>query len=312
MGNVWATHPELFHYTRIEALEKILESNTLWATNSNHLNDESEAQVFSNELCDHIARHIQRMDSLPEAVRSDETKREAYAVQLAEIVRSTCCEAAWHKGIYITSFASRHDRYAAEHGLLSQWRGYGLGDDGVAIVFDTQKLHRLLQLETSRYDYATGLMDDVIYYSDEEGERDRLAREYKSFFDEVPRFFAAIANVSAKFDYQTFIKGFLSASIRTKHRAFIEEKEVRIAMLPRTEKGQEIERSSEKPLKPTRWRKTMNGQAQYIELFGKEPLPITRVIIGPSRHQVVNEQRVRALVGPDLKVDLSGTPLIGR
>ena len=38
--------PELFHYTSISALEGILDTNTLWATRTTHLNDSSEMELI--------------------------------------------------------------------------------------------------------------------------------------------------------------------------------------------------------------------------------------------------------------------------
>ena len=49
---------------------------------------------------------------------------------------------------FIASFCSHaaDQVYERDHGLLSQWRGYG-GDGGVSIVFDTSGLGDLLKKE---------------------------------------------------------------------------------------------------------------------------------------------------------------------
>lgn len=45
-----ADHPELFHYTGRPAFEKIVETNTLWATHYKNLNDDEEIMVLKEPL----------------------------------------------------------------------------------------------------------------------------------------------------------------------------------------------------------------------------------------------------------------------
>ena len=50
--------PELFHYTSISALEGILDTNTLWATRTTHLNDSSEMELIWPRIASHFIRHL--------------------------------------------------------------------------------------------------------------------------------------------------------------------------------------------------------------------------------------------------------------
>jgi len=51
----------------------------------------------------------------------------------------------------------------------------------------------------------------------------------------------------------------------------------------------------------------------HISLFGKDvaKLPITRVIVGPSRHQDKNTELAQQILGTNIPVWKSATPFIG-
>jgi hypothetical protein len=58
-----------------------------------------------------------------------------------------------------------------------------------------------------------------------------------------------------------------------------------------------------------------DSEIRYIELFGNgkdDKLPITRIIVGPSRFQNLNYQKIRELVkDPKIEVVMSKTPFLG-
>jgi hypothetical protein len=66
-----------------------------------------------------------------------------------------------------------------------------------------------------------------------------------------------------------------------------------------------------KPTKVIRFRQRGESECRYIRLFGRELLPINRVIVGPSRFQSLNYQRVSDLVGSDIEIVNSETPFLG-
>lgn len=56
-----------------------------------------------------------------------------------------------------------HDNpYEREHGLLSQWRGYGR-EGRYALVFDTKQLSELLKSEEQQFRYPHLVLADVVY-----------------------------------------------------------------------------------------------------------------------------------------------------
>jgi hypothetical protein len=79
-----------------------------------------------------------------------------------------------------------------------------------------------------------------------------------------------------------------------------------------------------KPTKAIRYRRKGEGEVRYIELFGiddkhglpkgrvKAGLPIERLIVGPSRIQNLNYQKIRELTsGSTIDVTKSGIPFLG-
>jgi hypothetical protein len=65
----------------------------------------------------------------------------------------------------------------------------------------------------------------------------------------------------------------------------------------------------EKPMKETR---TLDSGKRYIELFDnvKEPLPILRIIVGPSKSQESNFEFAKSLAQGKYPVTKSETPVI--
>jgi hypothetical protein len=104
-----------------------------------------------------------------------------------------------------------------------------------------------------------------------------------------------------------------------KHQGFSEEREVRIVAIPGSDGVQKTVQAeypaefNASPLKCIRERGSSNGKRRYIALFDTlgVRLPIKRVIVGPSRHQNDNCERVTALLGDSVPVTVSVTPFIG-
>ena len=61
-------------------------------------------------------------------------------------------------------------------------------------------------------------------------------------------------------------------------------------------------------------REMEQNKKRYIELFdfgGARKLPIKRIIVGPHPNKLGNMKKLRRLVGPSIRVDISDTPYIG-
>lgn len=152
-------YSKLYHYTTLEGLLGILQTNTLWATQYQFLNDYSELVLIRDKLIEsyfHIAKEEcrklsrQRKDFQKISDRWDGLNK--FAIHYAETMVNAAYKATG-ENIYIVSFC-REDKndYVNSNGLLSQWRGYGVGG-GFTLVFDTKKMEEILNIEAERYTY---------------------------------------------------------------------------------------------------------------------------------------------------------------
>jgi hypothetical protein len=217
---------------------------------------------------------------------------------------------------FITSFCSHaaDHLYEKEHGLLGQWRGYG-GDGGFCIVFDTVKLAKLLGREFDSH-YWLHLHISLVHYA-------LSTASIKDVFHKVIEvcgyFIAGILEGRAPPPMDDGFAPFVAGATLFKHHGFSEEREVRIVAIPGSDEVQkrvQAEYPAEfqaSPLKCIRERGSSNGKRRYIALFDTlgVPLPIKRVIVGPSAHQNENCKRVASLLGDTVSVTVSETPFIG-
>ena len=242
---------------------------------------------------------------------------------------------------FVVSFTTHKDEYARHHGMLSQWRGYG-GTDNVAIVFDPKELERLLKLEESRFVYLSCLIADAIYFREDMdlvGQFSILFSEMKNFaldmvngwndyfiilFSEMKNFALDMVNGWNDYDeshhsrLETLSSALLPAVSRLKHWAFHEENECRIILGVTDEhyRGQFEEhghRGAE--FKKVVFRSGSEGPIPYIPLFEGlgEMLPITRILIGPSKNQHKKFRRVHKILnqiecGGKIKIQCSDIP----
>ena len=179
------------------------------------------------------------------------------------------------------------------------WRGYGSGE--VALVFGRKELQVCLDREGEEFEYfGCGQLIDVAYSSDD----DVFPRRFGEFVS-LLKCKAQTYLLDHQFD-ATFIKLLLEAAAGYKHRAFVEEREVRIALFPH-------QRDSQSPRVDDRDKKykTIKSDGHYIELFsGAGKLPITKVIIGPQKDQGERVSKVKEVLKeyPDIQVVRSQTP----
>ena len=316
-------YPELFHYTTVCAFEKIYNSQTFWATHFEDLNDRSELRRFRLKLIGFVApiireifhKRMQCDTQFGKKVDShggiDAVVDQEAATQLDVLDRNTFGEGGF-RDTFLCSFCA-HDAqsYAAKHGLLSQWRGYGTGG-GVAIVLDTYGIEKSMKHEKDVFSHPMNHIGDVKYDCDDTGIQ-------KAFCD-VFKLFPEILNVfysGQEPSYDRIFDHFVQGSTLVKHRGFHEEREVRIVVTHRPTDPDSIfyDRALDsKPKKVIRYTRRGDSEVRYIELFGEAPLPIERVIVGPSRIQNLNYQRISDLVkGSKPKIDVvkSETPFVG-
>ena len=321
-------HPELFHYTSIRALRSFLETNTIWATHTAHLNDTSEMNQIVPRL---QTACVGRIEELAEQERWESPMTldlaRAFGAKIHLAVRDALlgnCRGSAR--VFVASFSAHRDCYIRKNGMLSQWRGYG-GPDGVAIVFDTKRLEGLLAQEGSRFHYLWCGLADVVYNvrGFDLGRRFReLVRELDDF---VRNLVYETNEQSERIQNNRLVEELPPAMARVKHRAFLAETECRIVVvqpsLSMAERLRAVDQTSLR-IKSIHHRPGHQGSVPYIRLFEdhkeddgtKARLPIIQVIVGPSRNQGAHMEIVEDLVAQhrgtgQIVVSASDIPFVG-
>ena len=213
-------------------------------------------------------------------------------------------------GPFLCCFCGHTGKYEAEHGLLSQWRGYGAGG-GVSIVLDTRKIEAKLKEEQMQFEHSVNHIGNVVY-SDE---ADKIQAEFNDLFLAIKVYLKDYYERKHE-AAESFCYPFIKAATMIKHHAFHEEREIRVVVAPISEiQGSIFHRPGLEQRKEIRYRLRCGTDIPYIALFNANkgsPLPIKRVIIGPSLAQNFNYQRVREiLTGSSIDVTKSHTPFTG-
>lgn len=332
---------ELFHYTTISSLQGILKTKTLWATHAGYLNDSSETRLIWNWLREKVAKHYEeeirnaldqnpdpnapKLTSVGEAnlghlVHHDTTAivNEMYT---ALFQRGSAYGAAPQ---FIVSFtthdgANERDIYHRENGMLSQWRGYGR-PEGVAIVFDTKGINRMLVAECELFEYwpSRTSVSSVIYDWRQQALESRFAKLYEALQDFVGEMIGRPSDRESQLELMgTLYDHFVASISRLKHRAFHEEKEYRIILgaTPKSllDKRAGSGQTTTNLLKQIHHRRGAADSVPYIRLFDRleEDLPITRIIVGPSKNQSANLEQIRTLTRPhQIAIHASETPFV--
>jgi Protein of unknown function (DUF2971) len=324
-------HSELFHYTTVAAFRSIYESRQLWATHYAHMNDSSELTRFRLKVCEFITPIVRnifdnRVQSdarfAAEAQKAggiDAVVRQDASMHLDTLHRTTFGERGLHE-TFICSFCGHNPescardlespaaKYATQHGLLSQWRGYGTGG-GVAIVLDTKEIEELMRHEKCIFSHPVNHIGDVTYDDD-----DYLKEkpEFRKVFDLFPEILCKYYK-RVELPYEKIFTDFVMGSTLVKHRAFREETEVRIVLSPTPTNPNSYFYTDQDNRRPIKYRSKGEREVRYIELFGNARLPIKRVIVGPSRVQNLNYQTIKEVVSgssSNIEVIKSETPFL--
>lgn len=319
-------HHELFHYTNLGAFEGVLTSDNLWATHVSHLNDSSEFNLMWEMIVPHLTGYlyeaVEQHPGYSKQIQKTPRSRETYAKAagldantFVEIMRSGIFK---HVSPFVACFTTHTEEYDQKHRLLSQWRGYG--DDGVAIVFDRKKMEDLLEQEKARFDYLGCTLVEAVYYTDGLD----IQKQFPSLFG-VLREWAPVAiseslltqeadrmagDILKKLAIELF-----QAVGTLKHQAFKEEREHRIIAGPAKQHHSQI--SQHPGFKETYFRHGACGSIPYIKLFeGDAALPISKVLVGPSRNQVANRLKVKTMLehkkrNAQIALEVSEIPFVG-
>jgi hypothetical protein len=324
---------ELYHYTGIQGLKGIIESQTLWATHYKYLNDAEEivhfqqrlptilTPVFTKLLSDFDARG---KNALIETYGTIETALEEEPRKLAEVMYHVTFEDRGDGPFaepFIASFCTvdKDNQSVANHGLLSQWRGYG-AQGGYAITFTTERLIELLQEEGKRWNYFFAFGGDIVYSSAKDED---VYDEFRKQIDEIQKGWEQAMRTRDPVALSNVASNFISCACRYKHWGFCEEQEFRFVCVPTPPKIIELGKQQgreDRPRKPV-YNFLRNGTpVPYLNLFegitgqsGKQ-IPIKRVIIGPHPDKERRKSAVEQLLrqnGIQADVSISAIPYLG-
>lgn len=320
MIKVSEKHPHLFHYTTWEGLKGIVESNTLFATHARFLNDSSELYQAAEPLIQLLMPSVGKLIdciSQKELVQS-EIIRYGGLDQYSYNLTHHCVDSFYRLAgpdFYICSFFGTSDKpYIEKNGLLSQWRGYG-GEQGFAIEFETSKLELLTELEGKSYGHFFGAFADVVYGK----EHALFSEDFLPHFKKFELF--VLAKLRKEFgediDLPSGFAPFCYCASMLKHVGFEEEHEVRIvaAPLPNRDDVEKIKALLDwKDIVPKSVHSRVRNSipVPYIKLFdfGHEGLPITRIIVGPSKDKENVAFAVRKLFGSKFPIEVCETPFV--
>ena len=320
-------YEKLYHYTTWDGLLGILQTQTLWATHYRFLNDYSEIVLFRDKLISLILPYVREayeklLEQSPpiEQKINQEGGLDQVIQRDTEVFVDAQYRATCRDDIYILSFCGQHKNpHVNSNGLLSQWRGYGTGG-GFALVFNTQKLEEMMEIEAKRFEYSAGHLSDLIYSDDENKFKEELSEDISIIVDVLKKVFNhAKLREKEKADALKGYDSFVNCITRYKHYGFSEENEVRVVVLP-TVLDQEFLKIASTDgviLKPEKERKfrSKNGQlVPYIELFNSPDieLPIEKIIVGPHKEKEARSAALRVMQrNTNIEITCSDIPFIG-
>lgn len=303
-------HPELFHYTGVEGLFAILDSQYLRATHFQFLNDTRELQHFSELLPRLIQPELVRR-ATELATVNDEARRfleknggpETVCTEEAMDLAKSMCEVLLNTApaghlfeFYVTSFCTpdTENELTREHGLLSQWRYYG-ENGGYALVFDTLELEKLIGQEHAQWGGRLSLGE--VGYSHES--IDALTAKV----DDIPKLLEAFDKCYFRSPEECtpLLEPLMSCCIHYKHWAFAEEREIRLTATLNSPLMHQEHIKAGMPVNERErrvFKRSDEAEVPHVRLFEGLPgatrclLPIKSIIVGPGPTQAEREERL--------------------
>lgn len=269
----------IYHYTDFGGLIAILESQSLYCTNINFLNDTKE-----------FNHGVEILENIIDSYQTNKTNERIFDLLKKQV------NTIYNLDRYVTCFSKNGD-------LLSQWRSYGNQGKGIAIGFHP------LEIEESLSEFLCGM--NILY---DENIQKNIIEEYikitLKYFENSKELFDW-TNYDYDFLVADTILDFLEGVIAGfKHPSFIEEKEFRIEY----KVDGNINKQDKKTIK---FRHSENLLIPYITLISKfkerqlraktNPdilkhtdtdirLPLKEIIIGPSLDYEMNKVGIEMLL----------------
>ena len=128
----FSVKPLLTHYTSLSNLEAILRGKEMWLSSPLQMNDYDEVRFGFREAIKRIEESKLIRKEIGSVIRHEKFLDKIYYYY----------EEFANKGILKTFvFSLSQHKNSDNDGLLSMWRGYGSNGNGVALVFDSSKIH---------------------------------------------------------------------------------------------------------------------------------------------------------------------------
>jgi hypothetical protein len=271
------TVPRIYHYTDLNGLKGIVENKDLWLTNSRYSNDDEEM--------------IHGLEVVREVI-TEQLSAPATAARKKFLERvSKTLEAPSAEGVYICCFCQASN-------LLSQWRGYGANGTGVCLEFDPGGFSFITGPDSP----PRGLVRLWSVFYKRETQR-HIVQQALDFGFNTNKVDSAEQARKACDAILFFIPTFKNAD-------FAEEKEIRLIFTPNPDFASQPDfRISRGMLTPYYSLQTLAAAAT------PRLLPLTKILIGPSRHKSVNLESARMLLNKtncqDVEIEYSKTPYRG-
>jgi len=262
--------PEFGHYTSPAGLLGILTREVLWATNIKFLNDAHEFQHGLELIKEILPTSKNATAKSPNPLFIEFVTRVSHQLDMLDLYRSD--------SVFTFAFSEKID-------LLSQWRGYCPSNNGYCVVFDLEKLEKLLKGKFEDCRLVPCMYDDA-----EKGKQLRLLLNSKwATYQKLPD---KKGKTSAIDDIARQI---VALSSYFKHPSFEEEREHRIVIATDSD---------------IKFREGRTSLIPYIELPAPRAL-IDKIIVGPNADQALAKRALEACLEKGFGLDtFFGNPKI--
>ena len=234
----------LLHYTSGSGLLGILCKNEIWSTAYYCANDESELSAGKDVLTplfrSKTHEMVQTADPRVRTFRNRGVDIRDYAEQFEQTLLSLALNFFC---VYITCFCKPSSKEDFLHGLLSQWRGYGI-DGGYALQLSRSKLQARVE-QAQKVEGLNFELQDV-YYSPDSPLKDEVLKHSEAFTEAYLDHLDMLVNLDFKNEPMRSpianlaggpLESLLDFLIHTKNGHFSEEKECRMSVLEPVSSG---------------------------------------------------------------------------
>ncbi len=273
----------LYHYTGAGGLKGIFDSNTLWATDAEFLNDARELQFGRDEMLAVLAEYAEELFPAARPFDGGEQYSRAEVVRSAIAYLLDTGGRQQGDGVYVSCFCEAGD-------LLSQWRGYGAGG-GYALGFDVGALRDITAIPTTLRQTDGHGPGTLVAAPDQMHLRPTLMQVHygpEAITDVVATVRQQIAPLPTghpgAHGWAQAVTLAIPALASIKHPAFSEEREWRLIIADTGAAG------------PARFRLGPLGLVPYVEVPIDLSVALREVIVGPSPYPELHKLAVTRLL----------------